>query len=378
MKNRGIRRIFCLLLALTVCVSLASFEMGTVKASGEGIQNPEYTFTSVEEERVSTNSQGRITVIVFGKTNCGNTQATVRNFAGSSWIKRSDVRVIFAECSQASSAAVKNFAAAYGCSSMIYCYDEYGFQIWPAAGEYHDLFYEPHLNAALPFTAVIDNTNQVRKVFSGAVTANALQGELDKIGSSGGDETPDPVSPAASVKNVSGLHAAPETSSVKLTWKKVSGAQGYFIYQYSGKKWKKIATVKTNKPSYKVTKRKAATGYRFAVKAYKTQNGKTIASKSYTSLYTATKPTAIKVRVTAGKKKATLKWNRVKGASGYTVYYKTSAKGAWKKLKDVKGASYIRKNLQTGKTYYFMVKAYKTYKGQRYTGTGTTEKGKVK
>ena len=89
--------------------------------------------------------------------------------------------------------------------------------------------------------------------------------------------------------------------------------------------------------------------------------------ESYASVYTATKPGSVKFRVTAGKKKAQLKWNRVKGVSGYTVYYKASAKAAWKKLKSVKGTSYTVKKLKSKKSYSFTVRAYKSYKGKTYT-----------
>ena len=40
-----------------------------------------------------------------------------------------------------------------------------------------------------------------------------------------------------------------------------------------------------------------------------------IKSKSYISLYTATVPDAVSFKVTP-----TIKWNKVEGATGYTVY----------------------------------------------------------
>ena len=74
----------------------------------------------------------------------------------------------------------------------------------------------------------------------------------------------------------------------------------------------------------------------------------------------------------------TLKWKKVKGATGYTVCYKTKAKGSWKKLKTTKGASFTKKKLKSGKTYYFTVKAYKTYKKKTYTSSFSGKKVVIK
>ncbi|MCR5766420.1 MAG: fibronectin type III domain-containing protein, partial [Treponema sp.] len=82
----------------------------------------------------------------------------------------------------------------------------------------------------------------------------------------------------------------------------------------------------------------------------------------------------------AGKKKVSLKWKKVKGVKGYTVYCKKSKKGKWKKLKTVsaKKTSYIKKKLKSGKSYYFTVKAYKVINGKKVYGKFTTKKVKVK
>jgi hypothetical protein len=54
-----------------------------------------------------------------------------------------------------------------------------------------------------------------------------------------------------------------------------------------------------------------------------------------------------------------ISWGGVKGAAGYRIYKKTSAKGEWKKLADTKNKSYIDKSIKNKKTYYYSVKAYK-------------------
>ena len=65
--------------------------------------------------------------------------------------------------------------------------------------------------------------------------------------------------------------------SVKFTWKKSTGASGYYVYRKTGNgAWKKIKTVKgASKTSYTDSKVKSGTTYYYTVKAYK---GKKVSS----------------------------------------------------------------------------------------------------
>ncbi len=104
------------------------------------------------------------------------------------------------------------------------------------------------------------------------------------------EEAVAPVAPAPVVK----APAAPKSfkaknvkkKSVKLTWKKVSGANGYVIYRSTKKNkgFKKIKTI-TKAKTVKYTNKKLKKGktYYFKIRAYKTVNGKKVYSK-YTSV----------------------------------------------------------------------------------------------
>ena len=167
-------------------------------------------------------------------------------------------------------------------------------------------------------------------------------------------------------------------SAVKLTWSKTSGATGYIVYKYdnSKKTWVRLAKIASN--SYTASKLSAGTTYKFAVKAYRIASGKEIVSAKYPQLTTATNPATVNFSLTSGSKKATVKWSKVSGATGYIVYYKTSANGSWQRLTAVTGTSYVKKSLSKGKTYYFTVKAYKKVGTATYNGAFTAKSVKIK
>lgn len=147
------------------------------------------------------------------------------------------------------------------------------------------------------------------------------------------------------------------TSSITASWKNVSGASGYRVYLYKGKKLvKKVDTTKLTLTFKKLSK---GTEYKIVVKAYKTIDGKKVLSLVSKELLTATKlsaPTSVKVK--AGKKKATVSWKKDKSANSYTVYYSTKKNSGFKKLTVTKNSANVKK-LSSGKTYYFKVVANK-------------------
>lgn len=72
---------------------------------------------------------------------------------------------------------------------------------------------------------------------------------------------------------------AASSTSVKLTWKKVSKAKGYVVYQKSGSSYKKVATVSSgSKTTYTVKGLTKGKKYTFAIKAYIKDGSKTIYS----------------------------------------------------------------------------------------------------
>ena len=173
-----------------------------------------------------------------------------------------------------------------------------------------------------------------------------------------------------------------KTTSATLKWKKASGASGYMIYQKnpSTGKTKLVKTVSSKTVSYKATKLKSATKYTYTIYAYKL-SGKTKIKGSGTAYTFVTKPGAVKKTKAVSKKTKTcvVSWKKTKGADGYEVYMATSKKGKYKKISQTKKLTLTKKKLKKGKTCYFKVRAYKTYKGKKTYGAYTKViKAKIK
>ena len=173
------------------------------------------------------------------------------------------------------------------------------------------------------------------------------------------------------------------TSSVKLTWNKVSGAAGYTVYRYSPSKKAYVKVGATTKNYMTVSKLLAGTKYTFRVYAYgKTAAGKVYNSNKYALIKTATctaTPT-IKLASTA-KGRATVAWTNVSGETGYQVYYSLSKSSGYKRIANYKAntTKAYKTGLTSGKTYYFKVRAYtKTDSGYVYSAFSPVKSIKVK
>ncbi len=172
---------------------------------------------------------------------------------------------------------------------------------------------------------------------------------------------------------VSSLKASESKNSVTLSWKKVSGATGYRVYKYNGG-WKTVKNIEGT--SYTVKNLEAGTNYRFAVKAYVKQAGKTVFAPKYVSIKTATKPLPPSILKASSQKASsiTLQWSACEGASGYKVYRYDSTKKKWSTVvSSTTKTKYTVKNLSTGKSYKFAVKPFiKTASGTVWADTYTS------
>jgi len=173
---------------------------------------------------------------------------------------------------------------------------------------------------------------------------------------------------------------------IKVTWKRDSKADGYYIYRATSKKgtYKKVKTITKNKTvSWSDTSIKTGKTYYYKIRSFvKASTG--TKSSSYSTVFsvkTALKTPAV-TSVTASKGKVKLKWKKDSNAAGYKIYRATSKNGKYKVVKKLtknSTLSWTDKTVKTGKKYYYKIRAYSINQGQEKHSSYSPRKGiKVK
>ena len=165
-------------------------------------------------------------------------------------------------------------------------------------------------------------------------------------------------STAASLKktqiSVSNLKADANGSKVQLSWTGgVTGAEGYVIYRRTeGGSYAEIG--RTSGKTYSDTI-SAGIKYYYAVAVY---SGSRTEDKcpEVGVMYLAT-PSGLSVSNTIAS--LTLKWNAVKGATGYEIY-RAGTDGKYSKITTVTSTSYVDTSVKNNTQYSYKIKAYNT------------------
>lgn len=171
-------------------------------------------------------------------------------------------------------------------------------------------------------------------------------------------------------------------NAIKVTWKKVDGASGYYVYRKADgeKHFKQIAEVNGNK-TFTSTDLSATTGvkYQYTVRAYRNRNGKPYAglydSKGVTAT-ACTKAPTIKSGVSTVSDKLKLTWSKVNGATGYNVYRKLENDKNYKLIKTINGngnVEFTDSGLKCGVKYYYRVNGFRTVDSKNYEGLGSKD-----
>lgn len=118
-----------------------------------------------------------------------------------------------------------------------------------------------------------------------------------------------------------------QSDGIKLNWKCVSGADGYYLYRKEGKSFKKIATIKDGSITGYVDKKvKDGRIYRYTVKAYR-QQGKKIYSKTKKTGWSYHYLEPVTIKSISNKKDAIrISWDDKKSENGYYVYREYNGK----------------------------------------------------
>lgn len=182
----------------------------------------------------------------------------------------------------------------------------------------------------------------------------------------------------ATVTNVKAKEAT--TTSITLTWTKSKGVDNYTVYKYNSSNRKYTKIVQTENNTVDIDGLKPNTAYSFSVMATANAFGSTYNSSKSDPYKTGTAPSAPVIKVTKGANKATVSWSKM-NCTGYKVYMSTSKKGTYNCVKTIKNSGetqYTITKLTVGKTYYFKVKAYKTYgKNDVYSSASAVKSAKI-
>lgn len=147
-------------------------------------------------------------------------------------------------------------------------------------------------------------------------------------------------------------------SSVKITWNKVSSADGYYVYRKGEKGgWKQIAKVKGGKKvSYTDKKVSCSETYSYTVRAY---DGKVKGCFNDGGKKTIFLKNPAGLKVENSEIGLLINFNKIEAAKTYEIYRK-AADGEWKKLSSLVGAeatSFIDLDVENGEAYAYSVKA---------------------
>ena len=169
------------------------------------------------------------------------------------------------------------------------------------------------------------------------------------------------------------LTADNQAKGIKLTWKKVDGANGYHVYRDSTR-------IKTITSGGTVTYTDTAantngTKYTYKIVA-KASTGNSTLSKSLTTYHVA--QPAVKTLTNSSSKKMTVTWAKNARATGYQIQYSTdSGFKSGNNSVNVSNVSTVSKvigSLSKGKTYYVRIRTYKTAGSKNYWSAWSAKK----
>lgn len=160
---------------------------------------------------------------------------------------------------------------------------------------------------------------------------------------------------------------------IKLSWAKVSGAQGYEVYRATSNPgtYSKVATIASGSTlTYTNSSLTSGKNYFYKIRAYRTVNGVKVYSSFSGVTYTKpvlAAPTGVKA-LRASSSSIKVSWIKGVEASGYEVFRAATKTGSYGKVATITSGStisYTNKGVIKGKTYYYKVRSYRTVSGKK-------------
>ncbi len=157
---------------------------------------------------------------------------------------------------------------------------------------------------------------------------------------------------------------AATVKGVKISWDKVNGATGYKIYRkVKGGSWSVVKTASSTATSYTDT---AAPSGKYLYYAVKAVNGSYVSDYDTHGLNYLKTPVASVKNISSGVK---ISWGKVSGATSYYVYRKAGSASSWSKIATTKSTAYTDKNVKSGTTYKYCVRAVNSSVKSKYGST---------
>ena len=182
-------------------------------------------------------------------------------------------------------------------------------------------------------------------------------------------------STAASLKktqiSVSNLKADANGSKVQLSWTGgVTGAEGYVIYRRTeGGNCTEIGRTSGNTYSDTIN---AGIKYYYAVAVY--SGSRTEGKCPEVGVMYLAAPSGLSVSNTIAS--LTLKWNAVKGATGYEIY-RAGTDGKYSKITTVTSTSYVDTSVKNNTQYSYKIKAYNTACASAFSTAASLKKTQI-
>lgn len=170
------------------------------------------------------------------------------------------------------------------------------------------------------------------------------------------------------------------TKEIHIYWKPVSNASGYFVYMRNSDVSDSFQLLTTTSDTELYVKNlTATTPYQFKVSAFIEKDSEIFEGEA-AYIETATEPQAVPAMTLKRSSNVIgFSWKKIDKADGYAIYrasYKTGGSfKLYKKIYDGSITSYEDTSIESGRAYYYQVKAMRTpYTGRTYYGAGTTLK----
>ena len=320
-------------------LSLTYLKTGTIKVSGS---KGKLSFTSSNKAVATVDSAGKVTAKGAGKAKITIYAEETDNYEAAT----KEITVTVSKAAQSITAKAAASSVAVGKTTTV--------SITGAKGT------KSYKSSDTTVAAVNASTGLVTAKKVGTVKITATSAATSNYNAASKTVTIKVV-PAATAS----LAAENQATGIKLTWKKVTGANGYKVYRGT-------TLIKTITSGSTVTFADAkantnGTKYTYKVVAKGTTGDSTLSRSRV--IYRVARPTVSSVTNTAASK-MTLKWGKNAKATGYVIHYSTDKTfKSGNKSVTVTSASTVSRviaGLTKGKTYYVRIRTYKTVGSAKY------------